>query len=131
MPEQHSTGAVRDTIYHRSERGYPLRFDLVLSNDVGFRRLAETFGEGFLKYGADNWKNGFEESILINHCLQHLTQHLAGDTTEDHLTHALWNLYTLLWMQEKRPDLMDLTGAKTTLDDEFQKAVNLLEKLSQ
>ncbi len=104
------TGAIRETEYHKGPRGYPLRFDLILSNDVGFRRLAETFGEGFLKYGADNWKKGFKESVLVNHALEHIRLHIAKDTTEDHVTHALWNLYTLTWVQENLPQLMDLTG---------------------
>lgn len=108
--EKTETGAVRDTIYHIGDRGFPLRFDLVLSNDVGFRRLAETFGEGYLKYGADNWKKGFQESILLNHALEHIRLHISGDKSEDHLTHAMWNLYTLTWMQEHKPEMMDITN---------------------
>lgn len=86
----------------------PPRYDLITNNEVGFRRLAETFGEGAVKYGDHNWKKGLTESNLINHALAHLSLHVKGDTSEDHLSHACWNLYTLMWMQEKRPELMDI-----------------------
>lgn len=110
MSETTKTGAVRSEIYHKGPNGFPLRYDLVLANDVGFRRMAETFGEGFQKYGANNWKNGFDESVLLNHCLEHLRLHISGDKTEDHISHALWNLYTLMWIQERKPEMLDLTG---------------------
>lgn len=113
--EVSKTGAVRETLEHKSTKGFPLRFDLVLSNDVGFRRLAEAFGEGFLKYGANNWMNGFDESVLLNHTLKHISDYIAGDKSDDQLAHAIWNLYTLMWMQEKKPELLDVTGAKDPL----------------
>lgn len=111
MSETTKTGAVRETVEHKGPKGFPLRYDLVLSNSVGFRRLAETYGEGFLKYGANNWKNGFDESVLLNHALEHLRLYLSGDRSEDHTAHAIWNLYTLTWMQENKPELLDVTGA--------------------
>lgn len=112
--ETASTGAVRETLYHKGPNGFPLRPDLVMRNDVGFRRLAETYGEGFLKYGADNWMKGFPESVLVTHALEHISKHLAGDKSEDHIAHAIWNLYTLAWVQEKKPELMDLTNPTAT-----------------
>lgn len=120
MSETTDTGAIRDKVYSLGPHGFPLRFDLVLSNDVGFRRLAETFGEGFLKYGADNWKKGFTESNLLCHALEHIRLYLSGDRGEDHVTHAMWNLYTLTWMQEKNlkcstsPKIMSNQIPKTT-----------------
>lgn len=89
---------------------FPARFDLVLNNPIGLRRLAQTYGEGAIKYGPDNWKKGFPESNLINHAMAHLTKHIEGDRTEDHIAHAVWNLYTLMHFQVTRPDLMDLSG---------------------
>jgi hypothetical protein len=114
--ETASTGAVRETLYHKGRRGFPVRPDLVMRNDVGFERLAETYGEGFLKYGADNWMKGFPESVLVAHALNHIQKHLAGDKCEDHIAHAIWNLYTLAWVQEKRHDLMDVTGGPLPTD---------------
>lgn len=102
-------GATRQS--HVAGQGGPVepRFDLLMNNSVGLRRLAETFGEGAVKYGEKNWQKGLSESNLINHALAHLHQYLAGDRKEDHIAHLTWNFYTLMWMQEKRPDLMDIT----------------------
>jgi len=108
--EQSETGAVRSQLEHKGTHGHALRFDLLLDNSVGIRRLAETYGEGFAKYGAGNWKKGFKESVLLNHAMEHLVLYVSGDTTEDHLAHATWNLFTLMWMQEKKPELLDLTA---------------------
>ena len=82
------------------------RYDLVPTE--GLRRLAETYGEGSLKYTDDNWHKGMEDKGLINHALAHLVQYRTGDQSEDHLAHALWNLMTTMHFQETRPDLMTL-----------------------
>jgi hypothetical protein len=102
-------GATRQA-HVAGEKDKAPRFDLVTNNDVGFRRLAETYGEGAVKYGDHNWKKGLSESNLINHGLAHLQQYLSGDRSEDHIAHLIWNFYTLMWMQEHRPDLMDLSA---------------------
>lgn len=106
--ETADTGAIRSKLYEMGFR-FPLRYDLLVDNDVGFRRLAEAFGEGLLKYKPRNWKKGFPESVFINHIQEHLRLHLTGDQTEDHLAHACWNLYALMFVQERLPHLMDLT----------------------
>jgi Domain of unknown function (DUF5664) len=111
MPEEietASTGAVRSTLYPKGEK-FPIRLDLLMRNSAGLRRLAEVYGEGLTKYGPDNWMNGFEESVMLSHTLDHLRLYLSGDTTEDHIAHATWNLFTLMWIQENKPELIDLT----------------------
>lgn len=110
--EKAATGAVRETLHHKGDKGFPLRYDLIFTNEVAVRRLAETYGEGFLKYGADNWKQGFDESVLLNHAFDHLRRWLMKDQTEDHLSHAVWNLFTLMWVEEQMPELLDVTGIK-------------------
>jgi len=102
------TGAVRSKL-HPQDGKFPIRFDLLLANTVAMRRLAETFGEGAEKYGDNNWQKGFDESVMLSHMGDHIRRHLEGDTTEDHLAHACWNLMALMWFQEKRPELMDLS----------------------
>lgn len=87
-----------------------MRFDLLFSNTDFLKRMSATYGEGAAKYGDDNWRNGMPEKSLFNHCLAHLVQHLEGDTTEDHLAHATWNLITLMWVQANKPQLLDLTS---------------------
>lgn len=49
------------------------------------------------KYGADKYGETFEDRNYtkipaeehINHCIQHLYAYLAGDTQDDHLSHAI------------------------------------------
>jgi hypothetical protein len=106
--ETESTGAVRNKLYPMGAH-FPARYDLLLRNAEAMKRLAETFGEGFDKYGADNWMKGFKESMYLSHGIEHLRLYAAGDASEDHLAHATWNLMALMWVQANRPDLLDLT----------------------
>ena len=99
---QSPTGAVRAAAH--SEQ---VRYDLLLSNDVAMRRLAETFAEGFKKYGPDNWKRGFPVSELWAHAFIHLIKWINGDKSEDHLAHACWNFMAIMWQEENKPELQD------------------------
>jgi len=107
-----ATGARRANIFEVSPNFiYPTfqqRIDLLFTNDVAMRRLAHTYGEGSAKYGDTNWMRGFEDKVLLNHAFEHLRKYMSGDRTEDHIAHAVWNLMTLMWTEEKRPDLMSL-----------------------
>lgn len=95
------TGAVRST------DAANVRYDLI--SPIGERRLAETYAEGAKKYGPDNWKKGFPVSDVMNHAKRHINLWLAGDTSEDHLAHAAWNLFTVMHFEETRPDLIDVS----------------------
>jgi hypothetical protein len=87
---------------------FPLRFDLLIANLSFMNRMAAVYGEGAQKYTDDNWKKGIPEKSLMNHAMAHLIRHLSGDQTEDHLAHATWNFMALMWVQDNRPDLLDL-----------------------
>lgn len=104
------TGATRNAGVTGDYGTIPLRYDLLLDNVHALQRLARTFGEGSLKYPARNWMKGIPESSLLNHAMAHIVAHMKGDTSEDHLAHAVWNLSTLMWVQDERPDLLDVTG---------------------
>lgn len=69
---------------------------------------AAAFAEGTAKYGENNWLLGFKVSGLIDHALEHLFKHTAGDRSEDHLGHALWNIGTAIYMTKHRPELDDI-----------------------
>lgn len=112
--EQASTGAVRSQLYPKGAK-FPARYDLMMRNAAGMRRLAETWGEGQAKYGNDNWLNGFPESVMISHTEDHIRLYLAGDKSEDHLAHAAWNLLALCWIEENKPELLDLTKPEQKL----------------
>lgn len=102
--EQADTGAVRSKLFPDAG-SFPLRFDLMFQNDVAMRRIAETFGEGSIKYGDNNWQKGFPRSVMMSHCLEHIRLYLMGNTEEDHLAHAAWNLMSQMWFDEKKPEL--------------------------
>lgn len=114
-----STGAKRSVLFETGPNGYPRRYDLLLVNDVAARRMAETLGEGATKYGDLNWMAGFTETTYLAHAIAHLRRYSAGDRTEDHLAHAVWNLNALMWVEEKKPELMDLTK-------QLEKSIGLL-----
>jgi len=113
--EEASTGAKRDSWYPPGVK-FPARYDLMFRNAEGMRRLAETWGEGFVKYGPDNWMKGFPSSVLISHALEHIRLYLKGDRSEDHLAHGAWNLLALCWVEENKPELLDLTMPDSGLD---------------
>lgn len=98
--QEYSTGAVR------SSDANGVRYDLV--SPIGLRRVAETCKEGSLKYDDWNWLKGFPMSDVLNHCMRHIELWRSGDTSEDHLAHAAWNLFALMHFEETRPDLMDI-----------------------
>lgn len=102
------TGAKRSNAYPPG-KVFPARYDLLFRNATALRRLAETWGEGEAKYGQNNWSKGFPESVDVSHALEHIRLYLAGDLADDHLSHAVWNLMHLMWVQDNKPELLDLT----------------------
>lgn len=96
----HSTGAVRSS----EADGY--RYDLIPQR--GLRRVAATCHEGAVKYSPHNWKKGFAWSEMMKHAQGHLAQYLLGDTSEDHLAHACWNLLALMDYEVIHPELNDI-----------------------
>lgn len=104
---QFESGAVRDAnVAGAKNAKFPARFDLV--SPIGLRRLAETYGEGALKYNDHNWRKGMPVSVMLNHAAAHVNAYLTGDASEDHLAHAAWNLFAIMHFEETRPDLFDL-----------------------
>lgn len=85
---------------------FPARFDLISA--IGLKRLAVTYGEGSLKYGDHNWRKGQPYSVIMNHTLAHLVSYMNGDRNEDHLAHAAWNLFTLMDLEQTKPEMNDL-----------------------
>lgn len=91
----------------RAPQKLNVRFDLI--TPVGLRRLAETYAEGAVKYSDENWLKGIEARNLMNHAMTHINEYMAGDKTEDHLSHAVWNLMAIMHFEEKMPSMMDIT----------------------
>ena len=97
----------------RSSDAANVRFDLI--TPVGLRRLAETYKEGSVKYGDNNWQKGFPASDVMNHAIRHMYLWLDGDRTEDHLAHAAWGLFTIMHFEERKPECIDVTSRKSSI----------------
>lgn len=97
-PIQFASGAQRGTI---GTQGY------YMLSQIALRRYADAMQEGATKYAAYNWLKGLPVLNLLDHLYDHLGKFLQGDTTEDHLGHALWNLASIIHYSETRPDLFD------------------------
>lgn len=95
-----------DTGATRSTDADDVRFDLI--SPIGLRRLAETYAEGAKKYAPTQWLKGIPASDLLNHALRHINLWLSGDTSEDHLAHASWNLFAVMHFEETNPALIDV-----------------------
>ena len=104
--KQYDTGAQRDI---QEGKG---RFDLLPSRTI--RALAVHYEKGCLKYGDRNWEKGINISRYTDSGLRHAFQFLQGDTDENHLIAAIWNLIcayeTILRIQEEKlpEELYDL-----------------------
>lgn len=82
--KEFNTGAVRDT---QVEKG---RFDLLPPRTI--IALAVHYEKGCKKYGERNWEKGIPISSFISSSLRHTIQFLDGQSDENHLIAALWNL---------------------------------------
>lgn len=89
------------------------RYDLI--SPIALRALAEVYGYGAQNYGEHNWKSGLTASNLLNHAYEHIEKWKMGDTSEPHLAHACWNIFTLLDMSYRKPHLMDVLDVVPTI----------------
>ncbi|MFB5759002.1 dATP/dGTP diphosphohydrolase domain-containing protein [Paenibacillus medicaginis] len=62
------------------------RFDLL--DPKAMFEMTKVLKYGAEKYGTDNWKK-IDVSDHLNHLLIHIYAYLAGDTTDDHLSHIM------------------------------------------
>lgn len=98
--QKFESGAVRSTDADSE------RYDLI--TPIGLRRLAETCALGAARYGERNWEKGIPASNLLNHALRHIVLYMMGDTSEDHIAHAAWNLLAVAHFEETNPELIDI-----------------------
>lgn len=61
----------------------------------GLAQVARVLHHGYIKYGKDNWRL-IETDEHLNHALNHIYLHLAGNVSEDHLAHATTRLMMAL-----------------------------------
>lgn len=102
--EEFDTGSVRDT---QQGKG---RYDLI---PVGpLKRLAKHYENGANKYGDRNWEKGQPSSRYYSSAMRHLTNYMDGDRSEDHLAAVAWNAFAMMFNEEKKPELDDITNSK-------------------
>ena len=106
--EEFATGAVRDT---QEGKG---RYDLI--SPFALKRLAIVYQKGAQKYSNRNWEAGMPHCRYYDSAIRHLGQWLMGDTDEDHLAHAMWNVAAIMHMQETHPELDDRPNWKRDTD---------------
>jgi hypothetical protein len=63
-------------------------------------------------YGYRNWEAGIPISCFMDSGLRHLFNYLDGQTDEDHLVAAAWNIICAMWTEEKHPELQDIPARK-------------------
>jgi len=110
---QFDTGAVRDM--HEGKGRCDLLPMCVLL------RLARHYENGSRKYGDRNWEKGIPCHSFADSALRHLFKYMDGQTDEDHLIAAIWNLCGLAWTEEKHPELIDIPARMKTSESLLHK----------
>src|SRR5579859_7586175 len=83
---------------HRSASTGKGRYDLIPTRAV--RRVAKHYEDGGAIYGFRNWEKGMPFSRLVDSAKRHIDQFIEGETTEDHLAAAVWNIFGIMHFQE-------------------------------
>lgn len=74
--------------------------------------------EGCSKYGDYNWQRGMPWHTFLDSGARHFVKHLRGDDDERHDRAFVWNMMSLLWMIDHKPELNDLPIVKWSDADE-------------
>jgi len=64
-------------------------------------RLAKHFENGCKKYGDRNWEKGIPINCFIDSAIRHTMKYMIGQTDEDHLVAAAWNLMCAMELEER------------------------------
>lgn len=95
------SGAQRDRVAGKG------RFDLL--SPIGLRRVAVRAELGAIKYGdGRNWEKGMPVGVFMDSAIRHIMDYMQGDTTEDHLAAAAWNLMAAMHTEDVMPEMQDI-----------------------
>jgi hypothetical protein len=78
------------------------RFDLIPYGPL--KRLALRYEYGAVQHGDNNWRKGQPKSRIFAAMIRHAYQWLAGYRDEDHLAAVAWNVFALMYFEEKDND---------------------------
>lgn len=109
-----STGAVRDM---KKGKG---RMDLLPW--YGIMEVSKHCEEGAIKYGEHNVDKGIPLHSLMDSASRHLAKFMCGETDEDHLRAAAWNILYALNQRVTHPELNDLYFDKKEENEEKEES---------
>lgn len=98
--EHFGTGAIRED---KTGKG---RCDLLPM--CALIRLSKRFEESNKDHPERNWEKGIPMHSFLDSALRHLFRYLDGQTDEDHLCAAAWNVMCAMWTEEKHPEMQDI-----------------------
>ena len=84
--------------------------ELAYKNDfnTAYLELSEHYAQGAKKYSDRNMEKGLPWHSMVDSALRHYTKWRRGDDDEPHARAVIWNLLTLLYMVDNKPELNDL-----------------------
>lgn len=100
------TGALRDVHEGKGDM-YSLPAAAVL-------RLSKHYEQGASKYGRLNYQKGIPVSSFIDSALRHIFKYLDGWDDEDHLAAAAFNILGAIQMEERNPQMQDISARHLT-----------------
>ena len=53
---------------------------------------------------------------FLDSAIRHIFKYMDGQTDEDHLCAAAWNILGAMWTEEKKPEMMDIPTRFKTID---------------
>lgn len=62
--------------------------------------VSKHFQKGAEKYGENNWRKGMPQSAFLDSGIRHMLKASAGQTDEDHLAAAAWNILCAIETRE-------------------------------
>ena len=107
--EKFNTGAVRED---KTGKG---RCDLLPM--CALIRLSKHYEAGSADHGERNWEKGIPMHSFLDSAIRHLFEYMDGQTNEDHLAAAAWNILGAMWTEEKRPEMQDIPTRFKTVSD--------------
>src|SRR5688572_12497226 len=99
--QEFNTGSRRDT---RENKG---RFDLIPPRCL--KRVAQHYEHGAKKYSDRNWELGQPSSRFADSLVRHAFAYMDGERDEDHLSAVVWNAFGIMFNEEYKPELDDIT----------------------
>ena len=76
--------------------------------NTAYLETSKHYAEGGKKYSDRNMEKGIPWHSMVDSALRHYTKWRRGDDDEPHARAVIWNLLTLLYMVDNKPELNDL-----------------------